>query len=310
MGGTLLLFHRRRRHENRRNYYATGWTLLPVLFQSCLRSRMVYGHLIYRSTGRHRSGDPILRSYQTRAACENSSNESEDLGIQRSTAPQFLPRGLCICSIVRRLVWLIVLPQIIFTILVSARIFKGTKYVTLRDFQIGIPACLLAVEQVAASTLFIWAFPVRPYKELKHESKMNPAFALLNACNIMDVIYGSIYAVQLLAKGVGPYGNGSWNKTKNGYNKIRDPITNVQMKRARTFRPSSTQGEDVVLAKAAAYEPMRVEQPGFTDVSPPPSYRGSNFTGHSSYEDSSYGGIGGLEDDRDELLAASRTSGS
>lgn len=151
---------------------------------------------------------------------------------------------------------------------------------------------------------------MKPYKELKNEQKMNPAFALFNACNIMDLVYGSIYAIQLLLKGVGPYGNGSWNKRKSGYNKIRDPVTNVQMKRARTFRQASAQGEEVSTKQESRYEPMRVEGPGFTNVSPPPSYRNTDFDGHSSYEDSSYGGSGALEDDRDRLLTTSRASGN
>lgn len=84
--------------------------------------------------------------------------------------------------------------------------------------------------------MFLWAFPVRPYKALKYVKKMNPLYALINACNIMDLVYGLIYAIQLLAKGVRSYGNGSWNKVKGGYDKLKDPITDVQMKRAQTYR--------------------------------------------------------------------------
>lgn len=196
----------------------------------------------------------------------------------------------------------------------SAKIFKGTETVTLRDFQIGIPNTLLCVEQVVASSLFLWAFPVKPYKELKHEPKMNPFYALLNACNIMDMIYGSIYAIQLLAKGVGPYGNGSWNRSKGGYNKLRDPITDIHMKRARTFRSRSSQQSDSMEADAFKFEPIRVQQESpdadVTDLTKPPSYDGPGYTAYDQYRDSSQQGRDQWSEDRDRLLSNSRNPAS
>lgn len=131
---------------------------------------------------------------------------------------------------------------------------------------------------------------------------MNPAFALLNACNIMDLVYGSFYAIRLLGKGVGPYGNGSWNKKKSGYSKIKDPVTNVQMKRSRTFRPKSehsTEEDDF------RYEPTRITQDTYADVSPPPSYGNAEPTSHNPYEEA-YRGSDIVDEDRDRLLTDPR----
>lgn len=143
----------------------------------------------------------------------------------------------------------------------------------MEDFQIGIPTTLLAVEQVVASTLFVWAFPVKPYKDLEKQSqekKINPIYALVNACNILDLVYASVYAIRLVGKGVGPYGNGSW-KRNGGYDKLNDAVTDVQMKRATTFRPHNLSSSDAaselapfthgavqqIDEESTGYEPMR-----------------------------------------------------
>lgn len=200
--------------------------------------------------------------------------------------------------------------QIIFTILVSAKIFKGTETVTLRDFQIGIPKVLLCIEQVVASTIFLWAFPVKPYKERKHEVKMNPFWGLINACNIMDLIYGALYAIKLLSKGVGPYGNGSWNRTSGGYKKVRDPITDIQMRRANTFRSRSDRlSTSTTEEEAFKFEPIREQQEGpdvvVSGINGPPSYDNSGYGGYDAYRNSSQQERGRWNEDRDDSYQGS-----
>lgn len=119
----------------------------------------------------------------------------------------------------------------------------------------------------------------------------------------MDVIYGSIYAIRLLGKGVGPYGNGSWNKSKSGYNKIRDPVTNVQMQRSRTFRPKSTHSAE---DDEFRYEPMRNGQDTYAHISPPPTYGNTGVTDYNPYEDAAYRGSDIVYEDRAKLLTESR----
>lgn len=142
---------------------------------------------------------------------------------------------------------------------------------------------------------------------------MNPVYALVNACNIMDLLYGSIYALRLLGKGIGPYGNGSWNRRKGGYNKLKDAVTDVQMKRAQTFRGRHSR-EDVdefaqEESEAFKYEPMRVNQE--FDMAggrqPSPSPPGYDAPYAPNPYDTSYHGSVGMEQDRDRLLARSHS---
>lgn len=86
---------------------------------------------------------------------------------------------------------------------------------------------------------------------------MNPFYAVLNACNPMDLVYGSIYAIQLLAKGVGPFGNGNWSKRKGGYGKLKDPVTDIQMRRSATIGHKTLDDESSI----SSYEPMRTAAP-------------------------------------------------
>lgn len=161
--------------------------------------------------------------------------------------------------------------------------------------------------------MFLWAFPVRPYKELKYEKKMNPLYALINACNIMDLVYGSIYAIQLLAKGVGPYGNGSWNKVKGGYDKLKDPITDVQIKRAQTYRGRKSFSDDQSVDEESVKDkhqqvemniglvPKAIQHEAQTD--PEREWTYGNSTG--LYDGTAYHGSADLGEDKDRLLAHS-----
>lgn len=164
---------------------------------------------------------------------------------------------------------------------------------------------------------------------------MNPVFGLINACNIFDLIYGAIYAIQLLGKGVGPYGNGSWNKSKGGYNKIREPVTNIQMRRAHTVRSRSDQQSLTTEEEAFKFEPIRTQEAPDVVVNGPPSYENAGYGGYDAYRDNTQGrgrwqeehddsyqetyqesyqgpyyGPGQFEDDRDRLLSQTRSGGA
>lgn len=131
---------------------------------------------------------------------------------------------------------------------------------------------------------------------------MNPGYALLNACNIMDLIYGSIYAVRLLGKGVGPYGNGSWNRSKGGYDKLKDPVTDIAMRRSATIRSKHSDNDSTI----SSYEPMRAtrETPmaniEYTNQSPEYKYEDRNDFDRA-YE-ASYHDSADLAVDRERLL--------
>lgn len=139
---------------------------------------------------------------------------------------------------------------------------------------------------------------------------MNPLYALLNACNVLDLVYGAAYAIGLLAKGVGPYGNGSWNRGKGGYSKMRDPITEIQMKRARTIREKMDGSSTTVEEDAFKFEPIRArdEMPDEVGASliQPSTYNSRNVP-YEQYDDPAYRGGGRFdeEDDQAQLLKAS-----
>lgn len=162
---------------------------------------------------------------------------------------------------------------------------------------------------------------------------MNPFWGLINACNIGDLLYGAIYAIRLLGKGIGPYGNGSWNKSSSGYKKVRDPVTDIQMRRAQTFRSRSDRGNASMEEDAFKFEPIRTQQDApdvvVTGINGPPSYEISSYGGYDAYRDSSqqdrpgrwiedredsyqgsYQAAGQWEGDQDRLLSHSRSAAS
>jgi hypothetical protein len=95
--------------------------------------------------------------------------------------------------------------------------------VTGKDLTIGIPAMLVAFEQVLFAISFHYTFRSREYHESEKPSarRMGIFRAALHAYNPYDLLYGMAHAVTLAFGGVGPRDNGEWRKPRGGrYGKI------------------------------------------------------------------------------------------
>jgi hypothetical protein len=95
--------------------------------------------------------------------------------------------------------------------------------VTGKDLSIGIPALLVAFEQVLFSIGFHYSFRSREYHESGKSSarRISTLRAAANAFNPYDLLYGMAHAVTLAVSGIGPREGGQWGKTKRGtYGKL------------------------------------------------------------------------------------------
>ena len=87
-----------------------------------------------------------------------------------------------------------------------------------KDLSIGIPALLVAFEQVLFSIGFHYSFRSREYHESEKPSasRISTFRAAAHAFNPYDLLYGMAHAVTLVAGGVGPREDGQWSKRKRG----------------------------------------------------------------------------------------------
>jgi hypothetical protein len=95
--------------------------------------------------------------------------------------------------------------------------------VTGKDLTIGIPAMLVAFEQVFFAIGFHYAFRSREYHESEKPlaKRMGTLSAAFHAYNPYDLLYGMVHAVTLALGGVGPRDNGEWKKPRGGrYGKL------------------------------------------------------------------------------------------
>ena len=87
-----------------------------------------------------------------------------------------------------------------------------------KDLSIGIPALLVAFEQVLFSIGFHYSFRSREYHETEKSSakRISTFRAAAHAFNPYDLLYGMAHAVTLTVSGIGPRGDGQWGKRKRG----------------------------------------------------------------------------------------------
>jgi hypothetical protein len=118
--------------------------------------------------------------------------------------------------------------------------------VTGKDLSIGIPALLVAFEQVLFAISFHYSFRSREYHESEKPSvkRIGTFRAAAHAFNPYDLLYGMAHAVTLAMGGIGPQENGEWRKQKKGgrYGKVsgQDQVHLEPM--SGTVRPGRTDG--------------------------------------------------------------------
>lgn len=114
-----------------------------------------------------------------------------------------------------------------------------------KDLSIGIPAVLVAFEQIFFVIGFHYSFRSREY----HESEKSPAKrmstlrAAAHAYNPYDLLHGMAHAVVLAASGIGPQENGEWQKQKGRRYAMVSEQDNVHLEpMSGTARPGRTSG--------------------------------------------------------------------
>ena len=131
--------------------------------------------------------------------------------------------------------------DIVFLILISTHAVKNHPTVTVEDVSIGLRNLLVCTEQALVSIWFLWAYSAKEYREIRDTTNVQPKniFAAAgDALNPTDLLVGSMYAVRLLLKGVGPRGNGSWRRN-GGYEKMKD-ATDVRLHGVTSYNSSQT----------------------------------------------------------------------
>ena len=159
--------------------------------------------------------------------------------------------------------------QVVFEILTGQGVFKNTPTHTERDLAIGLPQLLFCFEQAVCVILFQWTYSAAPYREIRDTSSdlpMNTFLAAVDALNPTDLIMGAVYAFQLLLAGVGPRGNGSWRRS-GGYEKMRDPVPNVQLQGVTSHSRSSE----------TISQPPTYPGPMHNASKPPPKYSNNQY---------------------------------
>lgn len=83
---------------------------------------------------------------------------------------------------------------------------------------------LVCFDFMLVAFAFLFAYRPSEYRDLKAMGKgnsMNIFRAAADALNPADIFVGMAYAFRLAGSGVGPRGNGSWGRSKSGYEKMR-----------------------------------------------------------------------------------------
>jgi hypothetical protein len=117
--------------------------------------------------------------------------------------------------------------------------------VTGKDLSIGIPAVLVAFEQVFFAIGFHFSFRSREYHESEKPSakRMGILRAAAHAYNPYDLLHGMVHAVVLATSGVGPRANGEWRKqSRRKYAKISEQDHVYLEPMSGTARPGRTNG--------------------------------------------------------------------
>lgn len=168
------------------------------------------------------------------------------------------------------------LQEIIFDILISTETVVGSHQVTGYDIKYGIPATLVAFEQILFAVFFHYSFRSREYHETMKEDLVSPRLgtfrAAAHAFNPTDLLKGMFGSIKLLAAGVRPF-------------EPRDNSNRRDRRRARMGRGDNS---------TSHLEPFTYKQSQMGEVSPYPTgpagvtVTAPQETGYSN----AYGGAG------------------
>lgn len=98
MGSAFLLFHSRCYHKDCRTHHTTYWPILSIFIQPCICPYLVQCDFLHRFTCWSSCCHTILRAHSARASCQDTQNNTKDLGFQRCAVAQLLPRGRSVPS--------------------------------------------------------------------------------------------------------------------------------------------------------------------------------------------------------------------
>ena len=101
-------------------------------------------------------------------------------------------------------------------------VLKGNHKITGKDLSIGIPALLVAFEQVLFAIFFHYSFRSREYHESEKPfaARMGTFRAAAHAFNPYDLLHGMFSAITLLLSGVGFRNNDSGRKGAQGPRRV------------------------------------------------------------------------------------------
>ena len=99
---------------------------------------------------------------------------------------------------------IVLLQNPIFTGLAQHQAFTRTKYLSIVDFSVGIPAFMVCMEMFIVSLLFLWSFSAKEYTAIARSQQLKRggvAHALINVVDIRDIIKGCWYMARIVLCG-------------------------------------------------------------------------------------------------------------
>ena len=183
------------------------------------------------------------------------------------------------------IVFLNFIQGIVFSVLTGQNLLHGSHKTTGKDLTIGIPALIVAVEQVFFAIFFHYSFRSREYHEdvLQKQGlqvrRKGTLAAALEAMNPMDVIMGIVTSIQLLLSG--GFKQGTSSQTEKFAMRGRGRYTQVEGTSYHPYGQQSVEEEGNFLQPNVAAGGERSRSPSAS----PPLYQPPTSAPPGRYEE-------------------------
>jgi hypothetical protein len=151
-------------------------------------------------------------------------------------------------AVLKLIIGITIIQRLVFSILQRTNTLKGATYVSLMDWEVGIPNFMVSCEMAIITLLFVFPYSWTPYNEKNigshyRSNKWNFLAAFIHVWNLTDIIVGCFDVFRLGSKMRGSTGN-------NISTTVNPGMAQVQQEQAVQAQPARPKYDE----EAAYYE--------------------------------------------------------